>query len=169
MERVLLLSSGYEPISVINWRKAICMLMLEKVEIVTEYNEQICSQHLSLNAPSVVRLLRKVRRPRNRVKFNRANILARDKFKCQYCDQNFLASELTFDHVLPKSRGGKTTWENIVSCCPSCNGKKGNKTPIEAGMFLKKKPVQPDWIPVFSVSLSRSDIPDDWRMFCYKN
>lgn len=168
MERVLLLNQSYEPISTINWRKAICMLTLEKVEVVTEYDTNIKSQYLTFKLPSVVRLLRQVRRPRNKVKFNRHNVLARDRFKCQYCHKEFNAGELTFDHVLPKSRGGQTSWDNIVSCCAKCNGKKGNKTPYEAGMFLKKQPVEPDWIPVFSVTLARSPIPEDWKMFCYR-
>ena len=167
MNRVLLLNQSYEPISTINWRKAVCMLTLEKVEVITERNTQIKSQYLSLNLPSVVRLLKPIRRPRNRVKFNRHNILARDRFTCQYCHKSFCASDLTFDHVLPKSRGGKTSWENIVSCCASCNGRKGNKTPREAGMPLKRMPSEPDWIPVFSVMLARSDIPEEGKMFCY--
>ena len=167
MNRVLLLNQSYEPISTINWRKAICMLTLDKVEVVKEYNTQIRSQHLTFNLPSVVRLLRSVKRPRNRVKFNRHNILARDRFLCQYCHKRFSANDLTFDHVLPKSRGGKTSWDNIVSCCAKCNGKKGNRTPYEAGMPLRKFPQEPDWIPVFSVTLANSDIPEDWKTFCY--
>jgi 5-methylcytosine-specific restriction endonuclease McrA len=169
MEQVLLLNQSYEPISVINWKRAVTLLTLGKIEVVEEYNEDIRSMYLVIKAPAVVRLLKSFRRPRKRVKFNRQNILARDRWKCQFCGQKFPSKELTYDHVLPKSRGGKTIWENIVTACESCNLKKGGKTPQEANMKLKKRPTRPDWVPIFTISVSRKAVPEPWKNFCYWN
>jgi len=168
MERVLLLNQSYEPISVINWQRAISMLTLGKVEVVKEYDgKQIRSKYLVLKMPAVVRLLNIFKRPRKRVKFNKMNVLARDGWKCQYCNQKFPTSELTYDHVIPRARGGKTNWENIVMCCPKCNSKKKDRLPHEAGLKLRKLPTKPDWVPIFSVTLSRKQIPEVWKDFCY--
>jgi len=168
MESVLLLNQSYEPISVINWQKAISMLTLEKVEVIKEYdNKKIRSRYVILQMPAVVRLLKAFRRPRKMVKFNKMNVLARDRWTCQYCNQKFSAGTLTYDHVVPKSKGGKTIWENIVTCCSVCNGTKGNRLPQEAGMKLRKRPTRPDWVPIFSASLSHGRIPEVWKDFCY--
>jgi len=167
MKDVLLLNQSYEPISIINWKKAITLVTLEKVEVVEEYDRNIRSRFLVIKMPAVVRLLRAFRRPRKRVKFNRQNILARDRGKCQYCGIRYPAKELTYDHVIPKSRGGKTRWENIVTCCVPCNLKKGDKTPQEANMRIKKQPMRPDWVPIFTISLSKKTIPEPWKSFCY--
>jgi len=168
MERVLLLNQSYEPISVINWKKAITLVTLGKVEVVEEYNNKnIRSKFLILRMPAVVRLLRNFRRPRKRVKFNRQNILARDRWRCQYCGCKFVAKELTYDHVIPKSRGGKTCWENIVTCCMPCNSSKGDRTPQEANMRVRKQPTRPDWVPIFTISVSQMSIPEPWKEFCY--
>ena len=167
MDRVLLLNQSYEPISVIGWQKAVRLLMLEKVEVIKEYENQLRSKYLTLRMPAVVRLLSAFRRPRKRVKFNRTNILARDRWKCQYCGQQFNMKELTYDHVVPRSRGGTTCWENIVTCCIFCNAKKGNKTPQEANLKLKKRPTRPDWVPIFSISLAKKTIPEVWKDFCF--
>jgi len=167
MERVLLLNQSYEPISVISWKKAIVLLTLEKVEIINEYDRNIRSRFLVMKMPAVVRLLKAFRRPRKRVKFNRQNILARDRWRCSYCGKKFSAKELTYDHVVPKSRGGKTCWENIVTCCIPCNSKKGDKTPQEANMRIRKRPTRPDWVPIFTTSLSTKSIPEPWKQFCF--
>ena len=169
MERVLLLSQSYEPISIINWKKAVVLLTLGKVEVVGEYDQNIRSKFLVIKMPAVVRLLRAFYRPRKRVKFNRQNILARDRMRCQYCGMRLPAKDLTYDHVIPKSRGGKTCWENIVTCCIPCNSKKANKTPQEANMRVKKQPTRPDWVPIFAIALSKKTIPDSWKEFCYLN
>lgn len=168
MERVLLLNQSYEPISVINWQKAISLLVLDKVEVIEEYEgKNIRSKHIVFRMPAVVRLLKAFRRPRKRVKFNKTNVLARDNWKCCYCGQKFSTSELTYDHVIPRSKGGKTTWNNIVSCCINCNSKKGSRSLNESGMRLRKKPTRPDWVPIFSITLSRKKIPKIWKEFCF--
>ena len=169
MNGVLLLNQSYEPISIISWRRGVKLLVLEKAEIVKEYDEVLRSSLASVKMPSVMRLVRAFRRPRKRVRFNRTNILARDRWRCCYCGKISQPDELTFDHVLPKSRGGKTCWDNIVSCCIPCNSRKGNREPHEANLILKRRPVRPDFMPIFSFILSRQkELPEDWEDFCYK-
>ena len=167
MERTLLLNQGYEPISVISWRKAICLLTLDKVEVVETYQRDIRSAFLVFKMPAVVRLLRAFRRHKKQVKFSRQNVLARDRWRCQYCGDKKPTAELTYDHVIPRSRGGKTNWENIVTACVCCNAKKANRTPMQAKMRLRRPPKRPAWVPIFSVQISRASMPDAWRDYCY--
>ena len=141
--RTLLLSQGYEPIKVISWQRAITLLTLGKVEVVEEYDANIRAVSLIIKVPAVVRLLRGFRRHAKPVKFSRVNIYARDAYKCQYCAVRCSVSELTYDHVVPRARGGRTTWENIVTCCYPCNGAKGNQTPAKAELRLRALPTQP--------------------------
>jgi len=147
MENVLVLNITYEPLKIVNWKKAITLLFLGKVEVLEEYGREIHSVSFTVKLPAVVRLLRMVKRPKTPVKFSRQNIYARDKYRCQYCGRKFAPEELTYDHVLPRSRGGKTEWRNIVTCCVECNRRKGGHTPAEAGMKLIRKPSRPKWVP----------------------
>ncbi|MBW1681596.1 MAG: HNH endonuclease [Deltaproteobacteria bacterium] len=169
MDHVLLLNITYEPLRIINWKKAITLLLLGKVEVVEEYKREIRSVTFSVKLPSVVRLLRMVKRPNTPVKFSRQNIYARDKYRCQYCGTRFSPEELTYDHVLPRSRGGKTQWENIVTCCIPCNRRKGGRTPGEAGMSLVKKPTKPRWIPAIRITIGFREVPHSWRDYLYWN
>ena len=169
MDQVLLLNISYEPIKVINWQKAITMLFLGKVEVIEEYGQDIHSVSFTIKLPSVVRLLKVVKRSKKPVKFSRQNIYARDRYKCQYCRVKFPPEDLTYDHVLPKSRGGKTEWTNIVTCCIDCNRKKGGKTPREASMKLMKKPVMPAWVPAIRLTIGFSYVPKTWREYLYWN
>jgi 5-methylcytosine-specific restriction endonuclease McrA len=169
MEQVLLLNITYEPLRVINWKKAITLLLLDKVEVLEEYNREIRSVSFTLKLPSVVRLLRLVKRPKTPVKFSRQNIYARDKNTCQYCGSAHPWEDLTYDHVIPKYRGGKTEWSNIVTCCISCNRRKGGRTPAEAGMKLIRKPARPKWLPALRVTIGYKEIPRSWRDYLYWN
>lgn len=169
MEHVLLLNITYEPLKIINWKKAITLLLLGKVEVLEEYSREIRSVSFTIKLPSVVRLLRLVKRPKSPVKFSRQNIYARDKYRCQYCGQKFSSEELTYDHVIPRSRGGKTEWENIVTCCVDCNRRKGGRTPSEAGMKLIKKPEKPTWIPALRITIGFREVPQSWRDYLYWN
>ncbi len=169
MEHVLLLNITYEPLRIINWKKAITLLLLGKVEVLEEYSREIRSVSFTIRLPSVVRLLRMVKRPKSPVKFSRQNIYARDKYRCQYCGQKFPSEELTYDHVIPRSRGGKTEWENIVTCCVNCNRRKGGKTPAEAGMRLIRKPVKPTWVPALRITIGFREVPQSWRDYLYWN
>jgi 5-methylcytosine-specific restriction endonuclease McrA len=169
MEQVLLLNMSYEPLKVINWKRAINLFLLGKVEVLEEYGREIHSVSFSIRLPSVVRLLRMVKRPGSSIKFSRKNIYGRDKYRCQYCGDKFPSEELTYDHVVPKSRGGKTEWANIVTCCVSCNRKKGGKTPAEARMKLIRKPERPTWLPAVRITIGYTEVPSSWRDYLYWN
>ena len=168
MNRVLKLNQSYEPIEIINWKRAIKLVIKEKAEIIKEYDgKYLNSSGSSYCMPAVIRLNNSFRRPRKRIKFNRKNIISRDRYRCQYCGKKYQSSELTLDHVIPRAQGGTTCWENIVACCTECNDKKRDRTPGEANMKLKKYPSRPDWTPMAIISLSRSQIPEPWMDFCY--
>ena len=158
---VLLLNSSYEPLKVISWQKAVTLFFTGKVEVVSEYTHPIRSVSIVVQAPSVVRLLRYARIGRRTPPLSRTNVLARDNFQCQYCLKHMNAKEATMDHVIPRSQGGKTTWNNIVAACGYCNRKKGGDTPDEAKMKLLKKPVQPDWLPVINMRF-QGQVPTAW-------
>jgi 5-methylcytosine-specific restriction endonuclease McrA len=169
MEQVLLLNITYEPLKVIDWKRAITLLTLGKVEVIEEYNREIHSVTFTIRLPSVVRLLQMVRRPKSPVRFSRQNIYARDRYQCQYCGQKYSSEDLTYDHVIPKSRGGRTQWENIVTCCVHCNRKKGGRTPGEASLKLIREPVRPTWVPAIRVTIEFHRVPESWRDYLYWN
>ena len=165
--RTLLLSQSYEPIKAISWRRALTLLTLGKIEVLSEYDGFIRSTTLVIKVPAVVRLLRYFRPTKRRIKFSRVNIYARDRYTCQYCGEKKRIADLTFDHVLPRQAGGKTTWENIVTCCQPCNLKKGGRTPQEARMRLRAVPVQPDWVPSITITINSKSVPSAWRDYLY--
>lgn len=165
--RTLLLSQGYEPIKIIPWQRAMTLLTLDKVEVVEEYDTEIRATSIIVKVPAVVRLRKAFRRFVKPVKFSRVNIYARDGHRCQYCGTRCSIDQLTYDHVVPRSRGGRTTWENIVSCCYACNAKKSNRTPAEAKMILRTKPVRPAWLPSVQIRVSTQSVPDAWRDYVY--
>ena len=169
MEHVLLLNITYEPLRVINWQKALTLLLLGKVEVLEEYGREIHSISFSIKLPSVVRLLKLIKKPKSAVRFSRQNIYSRDKYRCQYCGRKFPSEDLTYDHVLPKSRGGKTEWNNIVTCCMPCNRQKGGRTPPEACMRLVQPPVRPRWVPALKITVGFKEIPTSWRDYLYWN
>jgi 5-methylcytosine-specific restriction endonuclease McrA len=166
-ERTLLLSQGYQPLGTIPWQRAVSLLTLGKVEVVEEYDVDIRSVYLVIRMPAVVRLITRFRRHKQRVKFSRQNVLARDRWRCQYCGQKKPTAELTYDHVIPRSQGGKTCWENIVTACEDCNSRKADRTPAQAGMKLRSKPERPTWVPVFTIQLSTGSVPDQWASYLY--
>src|SRR4029453_12002628 len=149
MEQTLLLNATYEPLKVVHWQKAITLLCQGKVEVISEYDREIHSVSFSLKLPSVIRLLRyiRIKRTMHYWPFSPANIYARDDPSCQYCGEVFATSELTFDHVVPVAQGGRKDWENIVTCCITCNRRKGGRTPSEAGMHLIRIPRRPERAP----------------------
>lgn len=135
---VLVINASYEPLDITNAKKAIKKIV-KKVAII-EVARDGREIYPGMPMPSVVRLIEYRRVPDHRIKLTRKNFYLRDHYCCQYCGLRFPAKDLTLDHVIPKSRGGTDTWENLVSCCKPCNGKKDNKTPAEAGMKLLHKP-----------------------------
>ncbi len=169
MEQVLLLNITYEPLRIINWRRAITLLTLGKVEVLEQYDREVHSVSFSIRLPAVIRLLRFVKKPKFSVKFSRQNIYIRDNYCCQYCGRELHPDKLTWDHVIPKARGGKTEWENIVTCCMECNRKKGGKMPSEASMRLIGKPCIPEWLPTLKITLGLRVMPKSWRDYLYWN
>ena len=168
MSRTLVLDQGYQPHRIVSWQRAVTMLFQEKVEVVEEYDETIYSgATFTMKMPAVIRLLRQVAR-KKAVRFSRMNVLTRDNWTCQYCGRRLSTRKLNYDHVTPRSQGGKTVWENIVTSCYPCNDRKRDRTPERAGMHLKRKPVKPRTLPVVAFHIDASDsIPDAWRNFVY--
>lgn len=139
-DRVLVLNSTFEPINVCTTRRAI-VLILKGIAHAEERSERMFhSARASLPAPSVIRLTGYVHIPFERKSLSRKNILLRDHNTCQYCSRALSPAELTLDHVIPKSRGGNSNWDNLVACCKRCNNRKGNALPEEANMKLMKRP-----------------------------
>lgn len=137
---VLVLNASYEPINVCAARRAI-VLVLKGVAMAEEQDGNVMhAARVAMRIPSVIRLMEYRRIPHQTRALSRKNILLRDRNSCQYCGTVLSASELTLDHVMPRSRGGSSTWENLVACCHECNRQKGNRTPAEAGMKLMKEP-----------------------------
>ncbi len=168
-ERTLLLANTYEPLKVISWQRAITLLCLGKVEVLESYDKEVRSTSIVFKMPAVARLIKAIKRHKKPVKFSRVNIYARDRYCCQYCGMQKLMSDLTYDHVRPRAQGGKTTWDNIVSSCVPCNMKKGDRMPEQVGMKLKKKPIQPRWVPALTLNISRTSAPQAWQDFLYWN
>ena len=130
---------SYFPLSVWDWKDTIKAVFLEKVSVFSEYNEIARSPSLSIKIPSVIALKQFVvcsKKPA----FTRFNVFLRDEFKCQYCSSE---NNLTYDHIIPKSHGGKTIWENVITACSGCNTSKGNKTLEEAKLLANKQPIEP--------------------------
>jgi 5-methylcytosine-specific restriction endonuclease McrA len=137
---VLVLNASYEPVNICAARRAV-VLVLKGVASAEENSEHYLHAHrTNIPLPSVIRLLEYRRIPHQGRALSRKNILIRDRYTCQYCHQTLSGAELTLDHVIPRSRTGETTWENLVACCHPCNNRKGNRTPEEAGMRLLRVP-----------------------------
>lgn len=161
MRTTLVLDCGWQPINLVPFTKALAYIFRDKVDVLEEYGVQV---HDTLMMPAVVRFNYGISRKKQRVKFSRQNVLVRDGFKCQYCGVRGPKTELTYDHVVPRAQGGKTEWTNIVMACISCNATKANRTPAQAGMMLKKKPIRPTWIPTFNAKLfDVRNVPAEWR------
>ncbi len=163
--KVLLLNQNYEPITVVSAKKAIILFVLQKVEIIEKRDQFVRSQYMALPLPSVIRLTCYVKVPRKRVELTRANLFRRDNNRCQYCGTR--KGPLTIDHIVPKTRGGKDTWENLVSACVKCNNKKGNRTPEEAGMPLLKKPKRPNYLFFMQYFIGLSE--QAWKPYLFMN
>lgn len=133
---------SYFPLSLWSWQEAVKAVFLERVNIVSEYDEVIRSPSFEMKVPSVIALKEYIT-PQEKPAFTRFNVFLRDKWTCQYCATKFKTHELTFDHLIPRSRGGLTTWENILAACQYCNLLKGNMLPEECGMHPIRKPFQP--------------------------
>lgn len=187
---VLVLNRTYLAVHVIGVRRAFSLLCRELAEVIhiedgqysnydfpswrevsearsrfkEPHQDWIRSVNFEIQVPRVIRLLFYDRLPRQTVRFNRRNIFARDGNRCQYCGKRFITSELSLDHVKPRSQGGDTTWDNIVCCCVKCNVKKGGRTPEQAHMHLIRPPVKPKRSPLLSIKLGNPKY-ESWKSF----
>jgi len=190
---VLVLNRYYQAIRIVNVRRAFSLLCRDLAEVIhieeasdapwqnlnfenwqelselkREYEptsfDWIHTVRIPIAVPRIIRLYGYDKLPRQDVKFNRRNIFARDSSKCQYCGKKFHTTDLSLDHVIPRSQGGKSTWDNIVCCCIKCNVKKGGRTPEQAHLKLLSKPVKPKRSPVINVRLSDRRYAS-WKQF----
>jgi 5-methylcytosine-specific restriction endonuclease McrA len=187
---VLVLNRMYLAVHVISVRRALSLLCRELAEVIhiedgrysnysfeswreiselkrdfkEPHEDWIQSVNFELQVPRVIRLMIYDRLPRQTIRFNRRNIFARDNNRCQYCGKRFVTSELSLDHVHPRSQGGDTTWDNIVCCCVKCNVKKGGRTPEQAHMHLIKTPVKPKRSPMLTIKLGNPKY-ESWKSF----
>ncbi len=187
---VLVLNRFYMAVHVINVRRALALLCRELAEVIhveqgqyanydfdswrevselkaafkEPHEDWIQSVNFQLQVPRVIRLLFFDRIPRQTIRFNRRNIFARDGNQCQYCGRHFPTSELSLDHVVPRSRGGLASWENIVCACVNCNVKKGGRTPHEAHLRLIRPPTKPKRSPLLTVKLGNPKY-ESWKTF----
>ena len=162
--RVLVLNATFEPINVCTVRRAAVLLLKDKAEIVEHAEWELRSESVSLPRPVVIRLVSYVRVPRDthRRKITRRAVFARDRWTCQYCGSRS-SSSLTVDHVVPRSKGGPSSWDNIVTSCAPCNRRKGDALLRHAGMHLSRQPSSPN--PHIFIHVATPTIPAAWRAY----
>src|ERR1700683_3922736 len=153
---VLVLNASYEPINICGARRALVLVLKGIARTEEEHGLMLHAQRSRIAMPSVIRLLEYRRIPHQTRALSRKNILLRDRNTCQYCGEALAAGELTLDHVIPRSRGGASTWENLVACCHSCNRRKGSLLPHESNMKLMREP------RAFNLHTSRHTQPFVW-------
>ena len=160
---VLVLNANYSPMTICTAKRAISLYFLNKIDVLSNYDDKINSPSLSLNLPSVIKIKTYIKNNNMAVEISRKNILARDGYKCQYC--GIQSKALTVDHVIPKFRNGLDSWENLVAACKNCNQIKGEKTPEEAKMPLLKKPKRPNRIHYFQRLVKKKQAA--WRPYLF--
>lgn len=169
---VLVLNSGFIPLRITNIHDAISLLVTEKAYSVIEEEEYITSPSLIVKIPSVIALLTYGEFPKRKVAFSKLNVIYRDDLTCQYCGIQHRVSELTIDHIIPRSRWTKnetpTNWLNLVACCKKCNSLKKNHLLSELGWHLIKKPIEPTYMPHLVISRKKADVKG-WSPFCKIN
>ena len=160
---VLVLNQDYQPLSICSVQRSMKLIFLEKAELLhDDPKKELRTIRESFQFPSVIRLRSYIRVPYNKVVLSRRNIMRRDNFTCMYCGSK---NDLTIDHVLPKSRGGKDVWENLTTACEKCNVKKGSRTPQEAGMPILKQPYRP--IPITFFRDYNGNVQEPWKQYLY--
>jgi len=162
MQSVLVLNFTYEALGIVDLKRAVRLVFAGKAEVVHANVGEIRSSRLAIRLPSIVRMLYYIRRRRPRVPLTKKNVLLRDDYRCAYCGVRGDRS-MTVDHVIPKSRGGLSTFENLVASCSECNSRKRDRTPEEARMPLRIRPREPQHIPY--VIIERHTAPDEWAKY----
>lgn len=156
---------SYYPLSLWSWQSAVKAVFLERVHIISEYDRVIHSPSFEMRLPSVISLKDYIK-PAKYPAFTRFNLFLRDRFECQYCGDGY---DLTFDHVVPRAYGGRTTWENVTTACAPCNVRKGGRTPAEAHMALRSQPFQPDSFDLMERGrgFPPNYLHESWRDYLY--
>ena len=164
MNAVLVLNATYEPLNIVSVQRAIVLLLKDKAEVVEAAKQKIRAERIAMDTPLVIRLVAFVPVPRRLpLPLSRRTVLARDMFTCQYCGDRPSKQELTIDHVVPRSRGGTTTWENVVAACGSCNRRKGDRLPDEARMAMLSKPTRPRFLAIVLLGEAKAHLA--WRKY----
>lgn len=164
MNAVLVLNASYEPLSVVSLHRAIVLLLKDKAELLEATEQRIHSAEMSIPVPLVIRLVYYVQVPRcMSIPLSRNTVLMRDNYTCQYCGAQPAKSNLTIDHIIPRVRNGATSWENVVCACRTCNQRKGNRLPEEAGMHLLSTPKRPHYVAM--VLLSQQPTNQAWTKY----
>ena len=162
-ESVLVLNSDYQAITICSVERAFVLIFLDKAEMLSDNpKRKLCSINSEFKFPSIIRLKRYVQLPYKRVNLSRHNIFKRDGNRCVYCGSR---DNLTIDHVVPKAKGGRDTWYNLVTACQSCNSKKGALTPEKAGLNMTHKPFRPSF--VMFLSNFAGNVREDWKPYLY--
>ena len=166
MERqVLVLNQDYRALTLCSIQKAFILLFLNKAELVAKIERQyLRTVSQQFPSPSVIRLHRYANVPYKGVTLNRHNVMKRDNFECQYCSST---KNLTLDHILPRSKGGRSEWKNLVTACSRCNSAKGDLTLDQAGLKLKQQPYKPSFVSF--LSLPGSQLHDTWKIYLHRN
>jgi len=159
---------SYFPLSLWSWQDAVKSVFLERVNVVVEYEREVHSPRFSIRLPSVIALKDYISLSR-RPAFTRFNLFLRDRFSCQYCGGVFHSEDLSFDHVVPRSRGGRTTWTNVVAACCICNLRKGSRLLKESGLHLRARPQQPTthMLQDNGRTFPPNHLHESWRDFLY--
>ena len=160
---VLVLNQNYEPLNVCGARRALVLVDCGKAEVLEHGVGHLRSAHRAFPLPSVIRLVYLIKRPRPQMRLSRREVFNRDRYTCQYCGRHG-ARDLTLDHVMPRHRGGRHTWENLVTACKTCNHRKAGYTPLEAKMLLMKEPSQPR-VTIYYVVYPYLNSEEGWRKF----
>jgi 5-methylcytosine-specific restriction endonuclease McrA len=166
VDAVLVVNLDNSPLSVASLKRAVRLLLSGKAKAVETSPKVVRSSGgFAMPMPTVVRMLYYVVRKPAEVKLTKANVLIRDGYACAYCGTHGTRESMTVDHVVPKSKGGLSSWKNLVGCCVPCNAKKANRTPAQAGMTLLVKPRRPLYIPF--VVVKRTGVPNSWRPYLW--
>ena len=165
MEKVVLLNNDYNFLGEISWKKAIALIVKGKVEVVKESDKVIqnAAKTVKIFLPKVIRLIKMIQKIyKSKVRFSKKNVIVRDKGTCQYCGAQ-TSNDITIDHVIPVSRGGKTTFDNCVACCKKCNSAKNNALPSECNMTLLREPFKPTIMEFMSIKRKTSGLDEFFK------
>ena len=163
--RALLLDKAFRPLRAIGWRRAVCLDLGERVEVLEYYERHVRTATASFPIPAVIRVPGWLHKLPQVVPPTRRNVLLRDGFQCRYCGWEGTSAQLTIDHVVPRSRGGRTSWDNVVAACAPCNRKKGDRTPLEANMELDVPPREPGALQLGRRGMVVGEAPAEWEPY----